>query len=118
MVARGHAWYGDARSVIAMHLDPRGLPQSELVRRIGTTKQAVQQLLDGLEADGIVRREPDPEDGRTRRVVYTAKGLASLREGVAVKRAIEDDYRRRLGARRFDALVSALRALEETEPGP
>jgi len=117
-VARGHGWYGDARGAIAIHLDPRGLPQSELVRRMGISKQAVQQLLDGLEADGIVRREADPEDGRSRRVVYTAKGLASLREGVTVKRAIEDDFKERLGERKFEALVRALAVLGEADEGP
>src|ERR1051325_8377172 len=75
MVARGHAWYGDARSGIAAHLDPAGSWQSERVERMRLSKQAVQQLLDGLESDGVVRRVPDPEDGRGKRVVYTAKGL-------------------------------------------
>jgi DNA-binding MarR family transcriptional regulator len=111
MVARGHAWYGDARGAVAAHLDPHGMSQSELVRRMGLTKQAVKQLLDGLVADGIVVREPDPEDGRGRRVVYTERGLKALREAVKVKRAIERDYRARLGARDFDALVTALRKL-------
>jgi len=111
MVARGHAWYGDARSAVAAHLDPRGLPQSELVARMGLTKQAVQQLLDSLEADGIVRREADPADGRSKRVVYTAKGLRALHDGVEVKRAIETEYRDKLGPRAYEAFVSALRKL-------
>ena len=111
MVARGHAWYGDARGAVAAHLDPAGLPQATLTRRMGMTKQAVQQLLDGLERDGIVRREADPADGRGKRVVYTPTGLAALRDAIVVKRAIERDYRARLGLPGFDALVGALRAL-------
>lgn len=111
MVRRGHAWYGDARGAVAASLDPRGMSQAELGRRMKLTKQAVQQLLDGLEADGIVRREPDPEDGRGKRVVYTKKGLAALEEAVRVKREIEADYRERLGTRGFDALVAALKKL-------
>lgn len=114
MVARGHAWYGDARSVVAQHLDPRGTSQATLVERVGLTKQAVQQLLDSLEADGIVRREPDPNDGRAKRVVYTKRGLAALADAVEVKRAIEDEYRERLGSRRYEALVLALRDLART----
>jgi DNA-binding MarR family transcriptional regulator len=115
MVARGHDWYGDARGAVATHLDPRGMSQSELAARMGLTKQAVQQLLDGLEADGVIRREPDPNDGRSKRVVYTAKGLAALRDGVEVKRAIERDYRARLGASGLEALTKALRKLAEPE---
>lgn len=111
MVARGHAWYGDARSGVAAHLNPRGMAQSELVEKMGISKQAVQQLLDGLEADGIVTREPDPQDGRGKRVVYTARGLAAVSDSVKVKRAIERDYRQRLGDRTVDALVTSLRKL-------
>jgi DNA-binding MarR family transcriptional regulator len=111
MVERGHNWYGDARGAVAAHLDPRGMSQSELVGRMGMTKQAVQQLLDGLETDGIVVREVDPNDRRGRRVVYTERGLNALRDAVKVKRAIERDYRARLGAAGFDALVTALREL-------
>lgn len=111
MVERGHAWYGDARSAIAEHLDPRGMSQAALVARVGLTKQAVQQLLDSLEADGIVKREADPNDGRAKRVTYTKKGLAALRDGVAIKRAIEREYRDKLGDKRYAALVESLRAL-------
>lgn len=111
MVERGHAWYGDARAVIAQHLEPAGMSQTELVARVGSSKQAVQQLLDALEADGVVRREPDANDGRAKRVTYTKKGLAALRDGVRIKRAIEAEYRERLGGERYDALVDALRAL-------
>ena len=111
MVARGHDWYGDARGQIAAHLDPRGMSQAELARRMKLSKQAVQQLLDQLEEEGIVKREPDPDDGRGKRVVYTKKGLAALTDAVAVKRAIEADYRSKLGARAFDALVASLRAI-------
>ena len=111
MSARGHAWYGDARGAVAAHLDPRGMPQSQLVERMGMTKQAVQQLVDGLVRDGIVRREPDPSDGRGKRVVYTDEGLAALRDAVKVKRSIEREYRARLGDRAFDAFVAALRKL-------
>lgn len=113
MVRRGHAWFGDARVVIAIHLDPRGLSQSELTARTGLTKQAVQQLLDGLEADGIVERVASDEDRRTKRVVYTAKGFKSIREANAVKREIDADYRARLGERGFEALRSALTKLLE-----
>lgn len=111
MVARGHAWYGDARAIVAQHLDPRGMSQTALVARVGLTKQAVQQLLDSLEADGIVRREPDPADGRAKRVVYTARGLAALEDAVEIKRAIEAEYRKKLGRERYEALVAALRLL-------
>ncbi len=113
MVARGHAWYGDARSAVAASLDPDGLPQSELVTRMGLSKQAVQQLVDGLEADGVVRRVPDPRDRRGKRVVYTAKGRAALRDAVEIKRTLERELRDRLGERAFAQLRATLRQVAE-----
>lgn len=109
MVARGHDWYGDARHAVAAALHPNGMPQSVLVTKMGMTKQAVQQLLDGLEADGIVRREPDPNDRRGKLVVYTAKGRAAVRDSTAIKRTIERDVRQALGDARFEALKKTLR---------
>lgn len=113
MVKRGHTWYGDARSVIAIHLDPQGTPQSELVTRVGLSKQAVQQLLDSLEAEGIIRRETCSVNRRRKNVLYTKKGLRSVRDSIAVKRQIEAEYRARLGDEMFNVFRAALGLLRE-----
>lgn len=39
------------------------------------------RLVDGLERDGYVAREPDPEDARAVRVRATSKGARALRKG-------------------------------------
>jgi DNA-binding MarR family transcriptional regulator len=118
MVARGHTWYGDARGAVAQSLDVKGLSQSDLVLRMGISKQAVQQVLDGLEAEGIIRREPDPDDRRGKRVVYTAEGLRAVRDANVIKRALERELRARIGSRAVDELRRALgevtQALEKT----
>src|SRR4051795_5248314 len=75
MRASGHDWFTESRAGL-MGLIPRsGIRQSALIERTGTTKQAVQQLLDGLEAEGIVERVADPLDGRGNLIRYTEKGL-------------------------------------------
>ena len=56
---------------------------------MGVSKQAVQQLVDQLEAQHVVRRVADPADKRARRVELTALGLADFAERNRVKRAIE-----------------------------
>ncbi|MEO0362726.1 MAG: helix-turn-helix domain-containing protein, partial [Pseudomonadota bacterium] len=53
MIEAGHAWYAEARSSVVPHIGD-GAKQSALVRRMGLTKQAVQQLVDDLEKAGIV----------------------------------------------------------------
>jgi DNA-binding MarR family transcriptional regulator len=49
-----------------------------LAAREGVTQPAMTQLVSRLEDGGLVRREPDPSDGRVVRVVITDDGLALM----------------------------------------
>jgi DNA-binding MarR family transcriptional regulator len=89
MQAAGHDWFGRPQARLMGHLSRQGIRQSELTESSGLTKQAVQQTLDELEARGIVRREPDPEDRRGRVVRYTRVGVAALVDADRIKRKIE-----------------------------
>jgi DNA-binding MarR family transcriptional regulator len=111
MAARGYPWHLGARGDVLAHLGPSGISQAALTERMGLSKQAVQQLLDQLEADGVVQREADPADKRARRVVLTKLGLKDFVERNKVKLAIEADYRGRLGDRLFGKLEKALAKL-------
>lgn len=111
MRASGHGWFGEARAGLLGQIPRSGIRQSELIERVGTTKQAVQQLLDGLEAEGVIERVADTQDRRGKIVRYTAKGLSALRDGDRIKREIERRYAERIGPDRFAALMDALRAL-------
>ena len=113
MARSGVGWYGEARAGLIAHLDPGGTRQADLAKRARITRQAVQQLLDDLERDGIVERSPDPGDARSKIIRFTAKGAAILRLANRVKRRIDGDCRRRLGGRAFDRIVAALAALAE-----
>lgn len=114
MLRRGFPWITEARGAIIGQLRPGGLPQSALSAALGVSKQAVQQYVDDLVAEGAVERVPDPADGRGRIVRLTERGIASINEGNMLKRAIEQRYRERLGAERFEVLEAALDALAET----
>lgn len=50
------------------------LPLGGLADLLSCVKSNVTQLVDRLEAEGLVRREPDPEDRRSIRAVLTAEG--------------------------------------------
>lgn len=112
MAKRGYPWHNTAAGEVLAHLGPSGISQSTLTERMGVTKQAVQQLLDQLEEQGVVRRVADPTDGRARRVVLTELGLEDFAERNLVKRAIEARYRERLGAD-YEALTRALEKLAD-----
>ena len=111
MAARGFPWHQTASGEVLAHLGPSGLSQTTLTARMGLSKQAVQQLVDQLEADGVVRREADPEDRRAKRVLLTELGLRDFAERNTVKLLIQAQYRERLGPALFDALDQALAAL-------
>lgn len=113
LVAMGYAWATEARANVIMHVGRFGIRQSELVRRMGLSKQAVQQLLDELAGDGIIERKPDPEDRRGKLIVFTKAGRKLLADANLVKLEIERDYRAVLGDARFEALMRTLKELDE-----
>lgn len=115
MAARGHAFMAEARGGVVGHLRPGGLSQSALTSAMGISKQAVQQLVDELVAEGIVERVADPEDGRGRIVRLLPKGIKAIADGNAVKREIERRYRDRIGAEQMAQLNAALDALAEEQ---
>lgn len=112
MVARGHGWMAEARGNLIEHIGRQGSAQNDIVRAAGTTKQAVQQSLDALVADGVVERAPDPADARRNLVRFTAAGLRALRDADAVKLDIERKLAKRLGAETLARLKAALRDLD------
>lgn len=69
---------GAAHIHITRHLPLQGARLTDLATQAGMSKQAMGSLVTACEAWGLVRREPDPLDGRAQRIVFTAVGLAWL----------------------------------------
>ncbi|HEY8483760.1 MAG TPA: MarR family transcriptional regulator [Longimicrobiales bacterium] len=61
----------------------RPLPLREIAERLSCVRSNVTQLVDRLEADGLVRRIPDPADRRGVLAELTPAGRAREREGAA-----------------------------------
>jgi DNA-binding MarR family transcriptional regulator len=121
MIAAGYSWFGQARANLLPHIGPSGLRQGDLVHRAGLTKQAVQQFVDELVADGILVRVPDEADARARRVMLTAEGLAAMQVADRIKAEIETRWRNEIGADAFAILDAGLRkviALRGRSQGP
>ena len=61
--------------------DPeKPLPASELAEAAGVTKQTITSLLDGLEKDGYLGRQPHPQDRRSVMIQLLPKGSQLLEQ--------------------------------------
>ncbi|MEO8758062.1 MAG: MarR family transcriptional regulator [Devosia sp.] len=100
-----------AGAAVLPHLGGASLLQTELTARMGLSKQAVQQLLDQLETQGLVRRVPDAADKRAKRVELTESGAAAAAKRQHAEAVLEDGLREGLGKKRFKSLRKALREL-------
>lgn len=100
-----------AHTAILPHLDLDGTRPTELARRMGISKQAVGQLLDELQAMGMVERIPDPADGRAVLVRFSARGRRGLLHGLAVLRGLEVNLAGQVGKARMKALHGTLARL-------
>ena len=113
MQERGHSWYTEARANILGLLPRKGMRQADLVARSGLTKQAIQQFVDGLAAEGILQRERDPDDARGKIVRYTEKGLAAMKDADAIKLVVEEEIARQFDPGEFTVFSRVLRRIAE-----
>lgn len=85
--------------------------QLALASAIGHDKTRLIAVLDGLEGEGLITREPDPADRRARLVRITRLGTERHAAVVADIRAMESELLAPLDAGVRDALLDALARL-------
>jgi DNA-binding MarR family transcriptional regulator len=56
----------------------------------GYAPRTVTEAIDGLERDGLVRRDPDPVDRRAKRISLTKAGLIAVGSAEAARREFVD----------------------------
>jgi DNA-binding MarR family transcriptional regulator len=66
------------------------LPLGQLAERLACVKSNVTQLVDRLESDGLVARELDPGDRRSRLAVITDAGRRAYDEGRRLQTVVEE----------------------------
>jgi DNA-binding MarR family transcriptional regulator len=67
------------------------LPLGQLAERLACVKSNVTQLVDRLEADGLVVRAADPNDRRSRLAVITESGKSAYERGIDIQQRAERD---------------------------
>ena len=86
---------------------------NELARAFQVTKGTMTSTLQKLEARGYVMIEPDPEDGRGKRVSITAKGTKARNAAVAGLAPLIASLGAHETAAEFPKLLPTLTALRE-----
>jgi DNA-binding MarR family transcriptional regulator len=114
LAARGWPHLSRTRSLVFLHVGRGIVRPAALAREIDVSRQAVQKLLDGLEAAALIERSADPADARSQVVRLTAHGQVFVDEASAILRDLEVELADRLGP---DAVTSLRRALA-AELGP
>ena len=87
------------------------LPLSRLAGKLACVKSNVTQLVDRLEADGLVRRVPDPTDRRSVLAEITADGVSRHEAGGRIVARIERDLFGELSEDDRNRLATTLQAL-------
>jgi|SRR6185369_461590 DNA-binding MarR family transcriptional regulator len=67
------------------------LPLGQLAERLACVKSNVTQLVDRLEADGLVNRTADPNDRRSRLAVLTPAGRTAYSKGSEIQKQTEHE---------------------------
>src|SRR5207237_6836680 len=87
------------------------LPLGQLADRLSCVKSNVTQLIDRLEADGLVQRTSDPDDRRSKQAVITDEGRRRFRLGQTIKQKVNKQLLRDLSPAEQEQLASVLRKL-------
>jgi len=93
---------------------PHGVRPGTLAERAGMSKQAMNQLLQSLEAAGYIARSAAEDDGRTRVVRLTKRGRAAYSRIADVLRDIEREWSAELGPKQFAELKTLLTRVWES----
>ena len=94
LAARGFARLSEARlkplgfgvgylpALVALK-NGQALTQRDLARLVRIEQPSMAQMMIRMERDGLIRRSPDPADGRSRRIALTDTALARLPDACA-----------------------------------
>lgn len=94
-------------TLFAIRFAPQPRRATDLARQMGVQWPALLRNLEGLERDGLIIRQPDPEDSRARLIELTEAGHAVIAE----VRATVDPARAALLDNMADADLDAIETL-------
>jgi DNA-binding MarR family transcriptional regulator len=108
------AGFEDLRPVhqpILRDLLTSNLRPSELATRLGLSKQAGNDLIREFEAKGYITLEPDPDDGRAKRIVATDRGWQASETAQASSNTVGRRWAELVGEERYAVFEEVLHAI-------
>jgi DNA-binding MarR family transcriptional regulator len=87
---------------------------SEIAESVFREKNSVTAVINTLEREGVVRREPSPNDGRSVRVVITDKGWQEANRLSPVAQELSREALSCMDKGQVEALVGIMRNLRES----
>lgn len=117
VAAAGHPGLRALHSSILRHLPPEGGRVADVARATGLAKQSATYVVQDLVELGYLRTESDPEDGRARRIIYTARGQKLLSALANASGDAESRLAAALGVDKVRALRGMLEAALTALPG-
>jgi DNA-binding MarR family transcriptional regulator len=102
-----------AHLIVLAYPGPENRRPSDLASQARMTKQAMNYLLGEMQRLGYLKREPDPQDHRSKRVRLTRRGDAAGQTIRQIVGQIETELEQELGPERFGPLRTLLIALNK-----
>ncbi len=97
-----------SQSLLFVKIDDDGTRPAELARRLGITRQSMQELLAKLREHGLVTVVVDPTDGRATIVRLAPRAQLFGRDAAMISASIEAELAARIGEQAVAGLRAAL----------
>jgi DNA-binding MarR family transcriptional regulator len=85
----------------------------DVAEHLGTTVGAASRLVDRIEADAFIERQPNPTDRRSSLLELTGEGVSALAAGEAAFDASVSRLLSSVPATELEALMAALRRVDD-----
>ena len=105
---RGHPDFRTKYGAVLANIDADGTRLSTLAERAAMSRPSMVELIDELESNGYVRREPDLNDRRAKLIVPTEKGMDTISVAAEVIDGLEHSFCELLGEQQYQAMRRAL----------
>jgi DNA-binding MarR family transcriptional regulator len=113
LAAKGFEDVRPAHGNVFQFIGKNGARITTMAEKAQMTKQSMSYLVEYLEDRGYVERKQDPNDKRAVIFCMTAKGWRATKVAEQSIQDLQNEWREKLGAKKFDTLVNSLEELTE-----